>query len=211
MDYLELWLIRHGETDSNKERKIQGHSDVPLNELGMAQARKLAKRLAGEKFDKIYSSDLKRALVTAQTVFPDQEIILDKRLREINLGNFEGRHYDKFSDEETAVVKVWFAGPFHQKVPGGESNDDLRARAQDWLSDLPKSGRVVAFAHGGIIAAMIQTVTGRPTPVPGSFSIPWSLRLSNTGISKLYIKEESTILSVVNDSAHLEDWCMPDA
>ncbi len=205
MDYLELWLIRHGETDSNRERKIQGHSDVPLNSLGLEQAKKLAKRISKHKFDKIYSSDLQRALVTAKIVFPEQEIILDKRLREINLGDYEGRHYDKFSDEETAVVKVWFAGPFDQRVPGGESNDDMRKRALEWLESLPKSGKVIAFAHGGIIASIIQTITGRPTPVPGSFNIPWSLRLDNTSISKIFIKPKSIILSVVNDSAHLEE------
>ncbi len=205
MDYLELWLVRHGETDSNKKRRIQGHSDVALNALGLEQAKKLAKRIGHLEFDEIYSSDLNRALTTAKTVYPNKEISLDKRLREINLGDYEGRYYDQFSDEETALVKVWFAGPFDQKVPGGESNDDLRNRAKDWLASLPKSAKVIAFAHGGIIASILQTVVGRPTPTPGSIAIPWSFRLGNTSISKIFIKEDSIILSVVNDTAHLED------
>ena len=204
MDYLELWLIRHGETDSNKNRRIQGQVDVPLNDLGKEQAQKLAKRIGHMKFDKIYSSDLSRALLTAQSSFPNAEIVQDSRLREINLGNYEGRYYDQFSDEETAVVKVWFAGPFDQKVPGGESNDDLHKRAKDWLASLPKSGRVIAFSHGGFIASLLQTIVGRPEPIPDSREIPWSFRLGNTSISKIYFKENSTILSVVNDTAHLE-------
>jgi len=205
MDYLELWMIRHGETDANKNRRIQGQSDVPLNELGKEQAAKLAKRIGRLEFDRVYSSDLSRALVTAEICFPDAEIILDKRLREINLGDYEGRYYDKFTDEETAVVKVWFAGPFDQKVPGGESNDDMYNRAKDWLAGLPKSGKIIAFSHGGFIASLLQTIVGRPKPVPGSSNISWSFRLGNTGISKLFIKEGSTIISVVNDTAHLEN------
>jgi len=204
MDYLELWLIRHGETDSNRNRRIQGQIDVPLNELGKEQAQKLAERIGHLEFDRVYSSDLSRALVTAQTTFPSAEIIKDKRLREINLGDYEGRYYDQFTDEERAVVKVWFAGPFDQKVPGGESNDDMRARAKDWLASLPKSGKVIAFTHGGFIASLLQTIVGRPKPVPGSTDIAWSFRLGNTSISKIFVKENSIILSVVNDSAHLE-------
>ena len=71
---LELWLIRHGETDWNRERRIQGQRQNPLSALGIKQARRLGLRLEAETFDKVYSSDLKRALQTAQLAVPDADI-----------------------------------------------------------------------------------------------------------------------------------------
>ncbi|HNR00235.1 MAG TPA: histidine phosphatase family protein, partial [Trueperaceae bacterium] len=88
---VELWLIRHGETEWNRQGRIQGHSDNPLNDLGRAQARALGGRLAVVRFDRIYSSDLGRAIETARLVFPDRAIETDVRLREVSAGVLEGK------------------------------------------------------------------------------------------------------------------------
>ena len=203
-DTLELWLIRHGETDWNRERRIQGDTDAPLNNLGLRQAAALAKRIGHESFDAIYSSDLQRASRTAQIVFPNADIIQDKRLREINLGHYEGRVWHEVPEDEQAQVMVWFLGPYDQKVPGGESSDDLQARALDWLTSLPKTGRIIAFSHGGFIANTLQLFTGRPKA--RSYNQPggWGFRLHNASISKLLISEIFTTLEVINDYTHLE-------
>jgi broad specificity phosphatase PhoE len=195
---LELWLVRHGETVWNRERRIQGHSDVPLSDLGVAQAERLAARLAGRCFDAVYASDLQRAFQTAQVALPDQELRLDARLREINLGRFEGKVWADIPAEEQPLLLQWYRGPFDARVPEGESNDDLYARVQAWLADLPKAGRVIAFTHGGTIGSILYTVTGRPPE--GT----WSFRLENTSITKLLIGRDHTTVQTVNDAAHLE-------
>lgn len=203
-EHLELWLVRHGETEWNRRGLVQGDSDVPLNDLGVRQAQALAGRIGHEMFDAVYASDLSRARKTAEITFPDANLILDARLREINLGVFEGRVWADISEGERAQVAVWLMGPYDQKVPGGESSDDLRARILDWLKSLPEQGRIIAFAHGGTIAAILQTFTGRPRPRTWDEPGGWGFRLKNTSICKLHISETFTSLEVVNDAVHLE-------
>ena len=201
---LDLWLVRHGETEWNATKRVQGHSDVPLNELGERQAQALAERLEGAKFDEVYASDLSRAYRTAQICFRTASIQKDERLREIHLGEFEGRDWTTFDEAERLQASVWFMGPYDERVPGGESSDDLQARARAWLNSLPRQGRVIAFAHGGVIATMLYSVVGRP-PARG-FDEPggWGFRLKNTSISRLHISKSFTTVETVNDYAHLE-------
>ena len=201
---LELWLVRHGETEWNRTRRVQGDTDVPLNALGLRQAEALAKRIGHLSFETVYTSDLQRAAVTAKTVFPDAELCRDARLREINLGAFEGKVWQDIPEDEQAQFVVWFTGPYDQPVPGGESSDDLQTRVADWLKGLPKTGRVIAFAHGGTISAVLQLFTGRPAPRARGEPGGWGFRLENTSISKLRISETFTSVEVVNDAAHLE-------
>ena len=203
-DILDLWLVRHGETDWNRRGLIQGDSDIPLNGLGIRQAQALAHRIGHETFDTVYASDLFRAHKTAEITFPDADIILDSRLREINLGDFEGQVWADLPKSERSQIAVWLMGPYDQKVPGGESSDDLRARVSSWLNDLPKTGRVIAFAHGGTIAAILQVFTGRPQAKRWDEPGGWGFRLKNTSICKLHISESFTSLEVINDAVHLE-------
>lgn len=196
---LELWLVRHGETVWNRERRIQGHSDVPLSARGVRQAERLAARLVRHSFDAVYASDLQRALETARLALPGQEITMDGRLREINLGRFEGKVWADIPAEEQPLLLQWYRGPFDARVPDGESNDDLYARVRAWLADLPNKGRVIAFTHGGTIGSILYTITGRPPE--GS----WSFRLENTSISKILFARDHVTLQTVNDAAHLEE------
>lgn len=209
-EVLEVWLVRHGETQWNREHRMQGDSDIPLNALGLKQAQQLAKRIGHMTFDAYYSSDLDRALTTGRTVFPDRDIQTDARLREINLGVFEGRAWPEIPEDEQAQLLVWLMGPYDQKVPGGESSDDLRARVMSWLQSLPASGRVIAFAHGGTIASILQVITGRPEPRTFNDKGGWGFRLGNTSISKLLISETFTTVDTVNDTAHLDDMDAPE-
>ena len=185
---LDLWIIRHGETDWNAERRIQGSSDIPLNGVGVSQARRLAPRLEALAFDQVFTSDLKRAYHTAELTFPGRpDIRADSRLREIDMGRFEGRQWDGLDPGERELLARWFAGPYHLPVPGGESNDDLMARARGWLEDLPQTGRVAAVAHGGTIASLLHCVVGRPEPRPLDAPGGWSFRFDNTSLTRLQL------------------------
>jgi 2,3-bisphosphoglycerate-dependent phosphoglycerate mutase len=201
---LELYLIRHGKSTWNQTGRIQGQTDVPLSNEGVQQAQALAKRLKSWKFDRVYSSDLQRAKQTAEFVYPKREIMFDARLREIHLGEFEGRTWNEMTDEERDIFSVQFAGPYDQRVPGGESNDDLRHRALAWLAELPKEGRVIAFTHGGFIVSMLQSVVGRPKPRYWKKMEGWGFWIENTSLTQLLIDESFKTIHTVGDYSHLE-------
>jgi alpha-ribazole phosphatase len=201
---LELYLIRHGKSTWNETGRIQGQTDVPLSSEGLQQAQALHKRIRDWSFDGVYSSDLQRAKQTAEIALPNAALQLDERLREIHLGDFQGRTWHDLTDAERDVFSVQYAGPYHQKVPGGESNDNLRERVLSWLSGLPKEGRVIAFSHGGFIASALYTIVGRPEVKNWKESGGWGFHLKNTSISKLLLSSDFRSLECVGDTAHLE-------
>ena len=192
---LDLWLIRHGETNWNREGRIQGQTDVPLSDLGVKQARRLGMRLEAEAFDKVYSSDLKRALQTAQLAMPDANICQDKRLREISRGVLEGCTKEEMTEEEAQLYETMHQDPFNNRLPGGENFQDFNARVKDWLGSLPQEGKIAAFAHGGIVHTSLHLLLG--------VSDAWTFAVNNASITKLLIEENYTTIAFVNDHAHV--------
>lgn len=120
-----IGLIRHGVTDWNREYRAQGHADIPLNSEGRRQAELLANRMQNEEWDYIYSSDLSRALETAETIgrMKNIEVKIDKRLREMNCGLIEG------TTEQDRVDK-WGYGWARLDL-GIESNEDIISRGME--------------------------------------------------------------------------------
>ena len=154
-------LVRHGETDWNRERRYQGHADTPLNEAGRAQAAELADTLRGEGLGTVYTSPLRRASETAAIVAARLE--LDVRpleaLREIHVGDWEGLTVDEVKQRypESAVAD-WHAG-----WPGGETYDELSARvlpALVGLGDAHPDERVLAVTHAGPVRAALAAAMG---------------------------------------------------
>lgn len=195
---LELWLIRHGETVWNAERRIQGQQHNPLSELGVLQARQLGARLLGETFDTLYCSDLKRAVQTAELVFPGREPVFDTRLREIARGDLEGQLGAELVGEQRDVYTAMQRDLINVRPPGGENYRDLAVRAVPWLESLPESGKVVAVTHGGVIYALLHHIVG----VSGAQS--WRFMASNTGVTRLQLSGEQVRIVSVNDTAHLD-------
>jgi broad specificity phosphatase PhoE len=132
-----LLFVRHGETDWNSERRWQGHADVPLNARGREQARALAERLAGERVDAIYTSDLSRARETAEAVAAhlDLEVVVDPDLREIDVGPLEGLIFDEQPDE-------WHGEP-------KEAHAERVLGAVRRIAERHPDGRVLVVTHGG--------------------------------------------------------------
>lgn len=195
---LELWLIRHGETDWNVEGRIQGSADQPLNVRGLEQARRLGTRLASVRFDAVYASDLQRAAQTARTALPDAEVRLDARLRELAYGVLEGKTWSDMSDEEAAIAAHWHEDPYARRVPGGESYADLTERVEAFRAALPARGRIAAFSHGGTIRSALYAVVGRPN------GAAWRVAIGNTAITRLRFDGRGVTVVSVNDEAHLE-------
>ena len=100
-----IYLIRHGQTDWNLDRKLQGQTDIPLNDNGRGQAEEVAKEIADLKIDRIISSDLLRAKETAEIINKKIGAVIsfDKRLREVNYGDYEGKLIETIKDEEWDV------------------------------------------------------------------------------------------------------------
>jgi len=112
-----LYLIRHGESEHNKKNVFSGISDVPLSETGREQCKKLAKQLESLGVQSVYSSPLKRAMESAQLIFPGRRISTARGLTEINYGNYEGVSLD-YKDE---ITKAWNLSPDDLTFPGGDN------------------------------------------------------------------------------------------
>ncbi len=197
---LELWLIRHGETDWNRGRRVQGHSESVLTERGQEQAKQLAQRLAGTDFDRIYCSDLGRAQKTAMLAFPGRRFELDTRLRELAGGIFEGKTVEEMTPAERELRKKVVKGDIHVRPEGGESYADLMLRVQEWLAELPASGRVACVTHGGVIHTALRVALNQLD----DWSSGPKLATDNTSITELWFSAGTTVIRRMNDHAHLE-------
>jgi 2,3-bisphosphoglycerate-dependent phosphoglycerate mutase len=167
-----LLLARHGETDWNAEHRWQGHSDVPLNDRGRAQARALADDLEPETLAAIYSSDLLRAYETARTVAERKgmDVIVDRALRETNLGVWEGLTSTEIERRFPDDWRVWRDGG----VPagrGGETPQEARERVVEVANRIAaahEGEQVLVVAHGGVLrhlalhADLVLPETGFP-------------------------------------------------
>jgi broad specificity phosphatase PhoE len=148
-----ILLVRHGETDWNLERRVQGHSDQPLNATGRAQAQALADKLADEHLDAVYASDLARAHETARLVAAGHglPVVVLPELREKDFGTWEG-----LTDEEIRVR-------FPEARPGGqwgdgETYEQMSSRVVAALRRIAArhpDGRVLVVAHGGPVRAVL--------------------------------------------------------
>jgi broad specificity phosphatase PhoE len=197
MASLELWLVCHGETPWSREGRAQGQSDPPLSELGVRQAELLGRRLTGVSFDEVYTSDLARARYTARLALPAAEIKLDARLREMHFGVWEGKIWSSLEDDDRRALERWRQDPYRCRAPGGESYEDLLERVSAWLAELPPSGRVIAFTHGGTVRCALYRFTGLPQ------GASWRFQIDTGSVTRLVIGAGGAVVSAVNDTAHL--------
>lgn len=153
----ELLLVRHGETDWNKDQRWQGHADRPLNETGREQARAIAEELAREHVDAIYTSDLARARETAELIAERAGVpfILEPQLREIDVGEWQGLTRPEIEGRFPRGMQRW-----HEHGHGWESGETYAELAERVLAAVDRivrrhpDGRVVLVGHGGTIRAI---------------------------------------------------------
>ena len=154
-----VYLIRHGETDWNVQRRLQGHQDVPLNSLGLQQAEKVALRLAKERLDAIYSSDLQRARRTAERIayYQQKTVMLHRGLRERSYGPFEGKRWDEIPGYREGLRSR------RLRIEGAESWEQMQRRAVDTLTEIVTRHpgmRIAVVSHGGTINAILAYIEG---------------------------------------------------
>lgn len=131
-----LYLIRHGETDSNKSFRFQGQTDIELNEKGLAQAELLAEHFKTVRLDAVYSSSLKRARQTAAPLAAVHglEVQPVEDIKEIAFGKWEGLTYNQINDAGLGQIDEFFKNPALCHVPGGENFTDVAARVEPFLN-----------------------------------------------------------------------------
>jgi probable phosphoglycerate mutase len=171
-----LTLVRHGETEWNAAGRIQGHLDIPLSDTGLAQAAAIGRRLGGEAFDAILSSDLERALQTSRPIVRHlgQTILRDARLRERHLGVLQG-----LTGEEAAIRQPQAWGAFKARNPeavleGGETLGEFSQRVVGLIDELLTTHagrRLLLVTHGGVLDAAYRHATGMPLDALRDFPI----------------------------------------
>ena len=146
-----IYLIRHGQTDWNLDRKLQGQTDIPLNDNGREQAEDAAKEISKLKIDRIISSDLLRAKETAEIINKKigKEISFDKRLREVNFGDYERKLIETIKDEDWDVFNQ------NPEKKNGESRKHVYERVKSFLQEINEEENVLVVTHGGALRMML--------------------------------------------------------
>ncbi|XP_021274774.1 phosphoglycerate mutase-like protein 4 [Herrania umbratica] len=201
--YAEIVVLRHGETEWNADGRIQGHLDVELNEAGRQQAASVADRLSKEpKLSAVYSSDLKRALVTAETIAATcggLEVIIDQDLRERNLGDLQGLVFREAAKLNPKAHKAFLSHRTDQDIPGGgESRDQLYQRCTSSLQRIGrkhKGERVVVVSHGGVLRALYKRACPDGKPMG---------KVLNTSVNIFHVSDEEWTIKSWGDISHLE-------
>ena len=155
-----VYFIRHGETENNSKGVYTGQMDIHLSAQGFEQAKALREKLSDKGIEKIYSSDLVRAVETAETALPNCEIRRDERLREIGVGSLSGKNSKEFRQNNPDKLKYLEARDY---TPfGGENDADVLARLSDFICELSQEsyGTVAVFCHGGILHSSLEYALG---------------------------------------------------
>lgn len=155
----KLYLVRHGQTDWNLEGRWQGHIDVPLNEVGRRQAAQIARQLAGEGLEAIYSSDLGRARQTANAIARETglPVQIDPRLREIHQGEWQGMLATEIHARYEAAFRQRRLDPSGFAPPGGETAVQVKDRVLSAVLDICRrhpTQRVALVSHGFSLAVL---------------------------------------------------------
>jgi 2,3-bisphosphoglycerate-dependent phosphoglycerate mutase len=195
-------FIRHGETDWNRQQRFQGHADVPLNAMGLAQAARLGERLAGERPAALVSSDLQRARQTAAPLAAawGQVPALQRGFREQGFGALEGLEVAQIKTSHPDLWARWLDHQADFELPGGESLRHFHARVLAAVRETAAQhgdGPVVVVTHGGVLDMLWRTAHGLPLDGLRACEIP------NTGINRLRWKNGTLDILQWADAAHL--------
>ena len=196
----EIILIRHGETDWNRELRFQGHIDVPLNDIGHEQARRLGLRLAGEPVQHLISSDLMRAQQTAAPAARqlDLEVITSAALREQHFGVVEGMRADEIQTLHPRAWEDWLQFREDHAMPEGESARQFHARIIEALGRIAGAHagqKLLVVTHGGVLDMVWRTARGLGLNGPRQSEIP------NAGFNRIRLAD-----AALPDQIEIVDW-----
>jgi probable phosphoglycerate mutase len=199
----KILLIRHGHVEGIEPKRFRGHADLPLTALGLAQAQAVARRIAsGWQPVKVYTSPLKRCVATGAAIAEACGVgteVLDA-LIDIDYGAWQGKADAEVAATEPALYDAWRDAPPLVRFPGGESLQDLVARAADALRDTlarHPDDTVVLVAHDSVNRALLLQVLDQP------LSAYWRLAQSPCCINEIDAIDSRLKVLRVNETAHL--------
>ena len=209
MSKLELILVRHGETDWNRENYFRGHEDVKLNATGIAQADAVAEALKDRVFEAIYSSTLKRALVTARRIAMPHEIQVREMvaLLDINYGTWQGMKETAVAEKYPPLYERWQKTPWKVKFPNGDRVSKVWKRVNTGL-------REILFKHGtGSVVLVSHRI---PLKMMTAYLLNKHLKEFNSivhdpcAISIFEVEDTRSFKPIVlNDTRHLQKLALP--
>jgi len=198
----EIILARHGETEWNVEEVFRGRIDIELNETGIKQAELLAEYLSRTKIQAIYSSPLKRAVKTAETIagYHKLDVEIAPGLIDFDYGKWQGLPHQEVKDKYKEFYAEWINSPERVKIPAGESLNDVRERAMSVVGDViaKYKGTVVLVAHRAVNKILICALLGLDN------SHFWNIRQDTCGITTFSYENERFILTKHNDTSFLK-------
>ena len=178
---MNIYLVRHGETEKNTLGKYYGNLDVGLNENGKMQCEHLREKLRNIEFNKVYTSEMKRAIETADIILKDRKksIVKDHRLNEMNMGEFEGKDHKELEKLYPKEWKTWCEDWKECSPPKGESYKEFYLRVKEFMEQVLKEEveNVLIVAHGGVIKSIYTYILG------GDFDIFWKVSSRNGELS----------------------------
>ncbi|MFZ1244891.1 MAG: histidine phosphatase family protein [Azonexus sp.] len=199
----QICLVRHGETEWNAERRIQGQIDIGLNDIGRRQAVAAGRWLKSAGIVALYSSDLKRAWTTAQSIGAELGLVPASvpEMRERRYGVFEGLTYDEAKAKHPAGYAAFEGRNANYDFENGESLHAMFARVTGKLQALAAAhpGQSIAIVlHGGVLDIINRFVRGNPLEKPRDFLIP------NAGINWIAMENGEWCLNTWGETDHLE-------
>lgn len=206
METTRVILVRHGQSQGNAERRFGGHSPTPLSELGHRQAEATARALVHERVTAVYSSDLLRAVQTAEPLAraTGLEIRRTAALRERSVGLMEGLTFEEAAAAHPEEYAALLRRDFERVLAGGESYRQLLGRAAaelDRAIELHRGGTIALFSHTGTICILALHLMGA---LDAPHLKPVWLSTSNCGVTRFSIDHGGLIrLTVANDMRHL--------
>ncbi|HZD61054.1 MAG TPA: histidine phosphatase family protein [Anaerolineae bacterium] len=200
---MRLYLVRHGETELNRQFRFIGRTDVGLSSIGREQAMTLADRLKKEDITAVYSSNLRRAIQTAETIAQPLSVAVKQiaDLREIDFGNWEGMTYDEIDIADHEHFHAWIADQTVVPIPGGESWQHFEHRVKNAIMSVimdEREGNIIVVSHGGPIKLLMTYFHGDDSEYFKSF---WP---SPRGLSIVEITGNTMNVLLENDISHGE-------
>lgn len=199
----ELYIIRHGETDFNRQRKVQGQGmDTDLNEVGLAQAEAFFKKYHTAGFDFVYTSRLKRSQQTVASFIDELQLPTKAmyELDEFRWGIFEGSRFDDFNADYEKMVQAWRDGDYEASPLLGDAPAKVAIRQRRAIADIQANPakKILICMHGRAMRLFLCLLLDRP------FSEMETFEHANLSLYKVRLSGTKAVLELANDRSHLD-------
>lgn len=193
---MNLYFVRHGETEYNKSKLYYGKIDVSITQAGIIQAKKASQILKNISFNRVYVSEMKRTEQTAKIILDNKKctMIKDSRINERNFGEFEGKSYDKIKDRFPEKWKLWCEDWKNTVPPEGESYIQFYSKVKDFMDNILKlkDDNILIVTHSGVIRSIYCYI------LDGNLDIFWKFASKNGDITLIKYEYENLYIDSIS-------------